>query len=169
MTVIEASGDTAVWFDAELRPNRSLSPTGFLLLLSGIALVSFGAGLAFALMGAWPVVGFFGLDVLLLYLAFRANYRSGRARELVQLLPDRLLVRRTTADGRETVHEFEPYWARLLLIADGERARQSRLVIASHGRELAIGDFLCDAERELLHDSLTDALARWKSTPLSRS
>ena len=46
-----------------------------------IGLVSFAAGAMFFVVGAWPVVGFLGLDLLLIYLAFRASYRSGRAYE----------------------------------------------------------------------------------------
>src|SRR3546814_1874361 len=64
-------------FDVELRPHRSLSPRGFLLLMALICAISFTGGLFFYLMGAWPVIGFMGADVLLIYLAFRINYRSG--------------------------------------------------------------------------------------------
>ena len=60
-------------FSAVLTPHRSLSATGFLILMMLVGGVSFAAGIVFLMMGAWPVFGFFGLDVLLLYLAFRAQ------------------------------------------------------------------------------------------------
>ena len=79
-------------FDAELRPHRSLSPQGFLWLMGGICLFSFSAGLAFFLVGAWPVIGFLGADVLLIFFAFRVNYRRAHMRETLKLTPEHLQV-----------------------------------------------------------------------------
>ncbi len=70
-------------FSAIVTPHRSLGTLGFVVVMVAVGLVSFAAGLAFLLMGAWPVFGFFGLDVLLVYLAFRANYRAAAAYEEV--------------------------------------------------------------------------------------
>ena len=70
-----------------LTPHRSLGPTGFLILMAVLGGVSFAAGIVFLLVGAWPVFGFFGLDVLLIYCAFRLNYRAARAYEEVTVTP----------------------------------------------------------------------------------
>jgi uncharacterized membrane protein len=74
-------------FRALLTPHRSLGPAGFLILMAALGTASFITGIVFLLMGAWPVFGFFGLDVLLIYIAFRLNYRSGRLYETVELTP----------------------------------------------------------------------------------
>ena len=79
--------------DLALYPHRSLSPRGFTILMAAIAAVSFCAGLAFFHIGAWPIVGFLGLDVLLIWGAFRLNYRAGRASETVSLSRDALTIR----------------------------------------------------------------------------
>src|SRR3546814_18602088 len=100
----------AALFDAELRPHRSLSPRGFLLLMASVCAFSFAGGLAFYLAGAWPVIGFLGADVLLIYLAFKINYRSGRLVERLHLTRDRLTVIRTWPGGRRQTWEFQPYW-----------------------------------------------------------
>ena len=63
-------------FVARLTPHRSLSRAGFVLVMAVLGAISFAAGMVFLLIGAWPVFGFFGLDVLLVYCAFRANYRA---------------------------------------------------------------------------------------------
>src|ERR1700681_643862 len=81
-------------FSALLTPHRSLNRTGFLVLMGFISAVSFAAGLAFLLMGAWPVLGFFGLDVLAIYWAFRINFRDARATEEIRVTPSELRVRR---------------------------------------------------------------------------
>ena len=72
-------------FSALLTPHRSLSRAGFLALMLFVIAVSFAAGLACVLIGAWPVFGFFGLDVLAIYWAFRINFRSGRASEEIRV------------------------------------------------------------------------------------
>src|SRR3954454_15592307 len=83
-------------FSALLTPHRSLNRTGFLVLMAFLCAISFAAGLAFLLMGAWPVFGFFGLDVLAIYWAFRINFRHARASEEIAVTPCELRVRRTS-------------------------------------------------------------------------
>src|SRR5258705_6916301 len=73
--------DAPKLFSARLTPHRSLNRTGFLVLMAFLTAVSFAAGVAVLLMGAWPGVGFFGLDVLVIYWAFRVNFRPARGSE----------------------------------------------------------------------------------------
>jgi uncharacterized membrane protein len=115
-------------FDAVLTPHRSLGPLGFRLLIGAVAAVSFAVGLAFALQGAWPVSGFFGLDVVLVYWAFRANYRSGRLYETVRMTRDRLDVRRVAPRGAVRRWSFQPYWLRVDLRDAADH--HSRLVLS---------------------------------------
>jgi len=150
------------FFDAELRPHRSLSPKGFIILMSLVAGVSFVGGMAYLLAGAWPVLGFFGLDVLLLWWAFRLNYRSAKAVETLQLSTDSLIVRRIAPNGTAQEWRFQPYWLRIKL---EERAPDdNRLILSSHGRNLPIGTFLSAGERAELAASLKDALERIRSS-----
>jgi uncharacterized membrane protein len=145
-------------FDAELRPHRSLSPRGFLLLMAGVCAISFTGGLAFYLAGAWPVIGFLGADVLLIYLAFRINYRSGRLVETLHLTPRTLTVRRIWPGGKSRSWEFQPTWLQVDL-ADPPR-HDSPLVLRSHGRSLSIGSFLTKEERAEVAEALRAALVR---------
>src|SRR4030081_1498179 len=86
-------------FSALLTPHRSLSRTGFLVLMAFLSAVSFAAGLAFLLMGAWPVFGFFALDVLVIYWAFRINFRHAKATEEIRVTPSELRIRRVSHRG----------------------------------------------------------------------
>lgn len=153
----------AALFDAILVPHRSLGPTGFLIVMAAVAGVSFAAGIVFLLKGAWPVFGFLGLDVLLVYLAFRASYRSARLYETVRLTGDALEIRRVTPSGRQTVWRFEPYWLRVEM--DDPPEHGSALVLTSHGREVSIGAFLTMEERLDFANSLRAALAAWRERP----
>jgi uncharacterized membrane protein len=142
--------------DVVLYPNRSLGTTGFALLMTAIVLVSVAVGAGFMMVGAWPVTGFLGLDVLLVYLAFRWNYRQARRAEFVRLDGDGLSVRRLEPDGRSQSWRFEPYWVRVSLEQVGRHDR--RLVLRSHGRQVVIGAFLTQDERQELAHALEAAL-----------
>jgi uncharacterized membrane protein len=149
---------TRLLFDAILRPHRSLGPRGFLALMVFVALVSFAAGIAFVSIGAWPVFGFFGLDVLALYVAFRMNYRSGRLYETVQLDEAELRVARVQPSGRSEAWSFPSYWARVAVVE--RRDGPGGVVLASHGRSVAVGAFLTPEERESFAAALGEALRK---------
>ena len=141
----DAKETDKITFRAVLTPNRSLSPTGFLVLMLAIGVVSFVIGVVFTYMGAWPVMGFFGLDVVLIYFAFRANYRAGRAFETVEVTPDTLTVIRFAKDGRSERFDFQTYWVRIFL--DEEPSGRTHLRLRSHGKDFVFGRFLGDDER----------------------
>ena len=149
-------------FDAELRPHRSLSPRGFLVLMAVICGISFTAGLAFFLMGAWPVIGFMGADVLLIYLAFKINYRNGRLVEHLHLTRDRLTVSRIGPGRRSRTWEFQPFWLQVVFDdkAIGNEFSECPLILRSHGRSLAVGSFLTRQERGEVASALRAALSR---------
>src|ERR1700742_4840939 len=86
-------------FSAIITPHRSLSGTGFLLVMALVGSLSFIGGMFFFLLGAWPVVGFLGLDVLLVYWAFRANYRAAGAYEEITVTPSELKLRKVLERG----------------------------------------------------------------------
>jgi uncharacterized membrane protein len=150
------TGDGRVFFDAVLKPHRSLSPFGFLIVMALLAGVSFVAGVVFVLAGAWPVFGFFGLDVLLVYIAFRANYRAARHLERVALTMDALKVERVDIYGARSEVRFEPAWLKVEM--DDPPAHDSPLVLASHGRRVAIAGFLPPEERAELAAQLRESL-----------
>jgi uncharacterized membrane protein len=143
-------------FDVVLYPNRSLPPLGFAILMIAVVAVSAAVGAGFFLIGAWPVTGFFGLDVLLLYLAFRWNYRQCRRAELLRLDHAGLTLRRVEPTGRAREWCFDSYWVRIAM--DDPPRHDSQLVIHSHGDHLVIGAFLTVEERLEVAKALRAAL-----------
>ena len=148
-------------FRAVLTPHRSLGPKGFMVLMAAVCVVSFGTGLLFFMLGAWPVIGFMGLDVLLIYIAFKLNFRALRLYETIDLTGDALTVTRVAPSGRSQSWSFNPYWVRLSLVP--RFGRSSELAIASHGRRLVFASFLTDEEREDFASALSRALAATRS------
>jgi uncharacterized membrane protein len=148
-----------VFFNATIRPHRSLSPQGFRRLMGCVAAASTALGLAFFLSGAWPIVGFMGLDVLVLYLAFKASYRSASDYERVELTSSRLLVERVQAKHRLS-WTFQPGWLRVSL--EDPPGHHSQITLSSHGRHLVVGRYLSPQERQDFADALRAALHRWR-------
>ena len=158
---VSAKNAPAVFFERVLLPHRSLPMPAFHLLVLLLGVVSLGASVFFLVLGAWPVCGFFGLDVALLYIAFRISYRSARQHERLRLAGDELTVERVSIRGERRIWTFQPFWTRVVL---EERPDESnRLLVASHGRSLVIGDFLPPPLRRELAGTLRQALARWRN------
>jgi uncharacterized membrane protein len=151
-------------FSAIITPHRSLGPTGFLIFMACLGGLSFISGIVFILLGAWPVFGFFGLDVLLVYLAFRANYRSARAYEEVTVTASELTVRKINHRGGVRQWTLNPLWVRLERIVHEEFGIE-RLFLVSHGRRLAIAGFLSPAEKASFARALTSALGEARRGP----
>ena len=145
-------------FSALLTPHRSLGPKGFAVLMGVIATMSFGVSLLFWSIGAWPIIGFFGLDVLLLYGAFRLNYRAARAREEVTVSRTRLDIRKFSPSGRSEDHLFNPFWAKFA-VSRHDEIGITRMAVEGQGRDVTIGSFLNPDDRESFATAFGRALA----------
>jgi uncharacterized membrane protein len=157
MSLPNDPGGEPTLFSAVLTPHRSLSATGFVIVMTMVGGVSFTAGMVFLVLGAWPVFGFFGLDVLLIYLAFRANYRSGTAFEEVSVKPSQLLVRKVSHRGSVSEWSLNPAWVRLEREVHAEFGIE-RLLLVSHGRKLSIAGFLSPDEKASFAGALAAAI-----------
>jgi uncharacterized membrane protein len=148
-------------FSAVIRPHRSLSPQGFRIVMVLVCLASLIASIPFVVMGFWPVAGFFGLDFLGLYIAFRVSYRQGEAFELLELTPIRLLLRKVTPRGEVREWRFNPLWTRLDRQVDDEFGLQE-LTLTSRGEHVVVAHDLSPPERETLAEAFGRALAEVK-------
>jgi len=151
-------------FAAIITPHRSLGNVGFLVLMAAVGGVSFAAGLLFFLMGAWPVMGFFGLDVLLIYWAFRINYRAALAYEEVSVTCSELKVRKVSHRGEVAEWTLNPLWVRL----DRETHEEfgiERLFLVSRGRKVPVAGFLSPREKESFAAALGAAIGEAKRGP----
>jgi len=151
-------------FSAVLTPHRSLSRKGFLILMTVLGLISFATGTVFLLAGAWPVFGFCGLDVLLIYGAFRLSYRRANAYEQVTVTPSELTVRQVSHHGRISEWTLNPLWVKLDRVVHAEFGIE-RLFLVSHGRRLAIAGFLGPQEKESFALALSAAIGEAKRGP----
>lgn len=151
-------------FSALLTPHRSLNRAGFLAVMLFLSVVSFVTGLVFLMMGAWPVFGFFGLDLLVIWWAFKANFRAARAREEIVITPSELRVRRISHRGQVSEWTFNPLWVRLDLEIDEDFGIE-HLYLISRGRRLQIAGFLGPEEKASFYSGLVEALNAAKRGP----
>ena len=151
-------------FCAVLTPHRSLSQRGFYWLMLIVGGISFVSGMMFLLAGAWPVFGFFGLDVLLLYWALKVSYRRAAAYEQVTVTPSELTVRQVSHRGRIRQWTLNPIWVRLDRVVHAEFGIE-RLFLVSHGRRLPIAGFLGAQEKASFAHALSAALGEAKRGP----
>ena len=151
-------------FSALVTPHRSLSRTGFLAVMTFVSVISFVAGLAFLMMGAWPVLGFFGLDVLAIYWAFRINFRHAKASEEILVTPSALRLRRVSHRGHVVEFAFNPLWVQLDRKTHAEFGIE-KLYLVSKGRRVAIARFLSPDEKSSFANALLAALQAARRGP----
>lgn len=153
-----------VIFSALVTPHRSLSRNGFLILMGFLTAISFIAGVVFTMMGAWPVFGFFGLDILIVWWAFRVNYRRAAATEEITVTHSEIRVRRVSHRGHTMEWTLNPLWVRLDVTTHEEFGIE-RICLVSRGRRLSVGGFLGAEEKESFAKALIAALNAAKRGP----
>ena len=146
-----------VLFDAVLYPHRSLSARAALMVITVMGVICLAVGGFFLALGAWPVFGFFGLDIALIGGAFWLNFRQARLFERVSLTASRLRIERVDPWGRRRHWDFQPYWTRVEM-ADAPH-HDTPLTLMSRGQHLVIGRFLSGGERFDFARALRRALA----------
>jgi uncharacterized membrane protein len=151
-------------FTALLTPHRSLGRTGFLALMLFVGGVSFIAGIVFLMMGAWPVFGFFGLDVLAIWWAFRVNYRRAGDTEEITITPTELRVRRVSHRGQMAEWVLNPLWVQLDQVTHEEFGIE-QLFLVSRGRRVSIARFLGPDEKASFVKALQAALQAARRGP----
>jgi len=117
----------AIHFATSLSPHRSLSPEGFKWLMRAVIAANVAIGLPLFLLGAWPVFGFMGLDVLLLWFLFKRNFLDARRSETLVLTDRELIIDRVAPDGEREESRLDAYWLR---VEAGERLTERQLLEA---------------------------------------
>jgi uncharacterized membrane protein len=151
-------------FCARITPHRSLSRSGFIALMAIVIAISFAAGILFLMMGAWPVFVFFGLNALIIYWAFKVNFRRAAATEDIVVTPYEIRVRRVSHRGHVVEWTLNPLWVRLEQKSHAEFGIE-KLYLVSRGRRLSVGSFLGPDEKASFSKALLEAIQAAKRGP----
>ena len=148
-------------------PHRSLSRKGFIILMFVLGGLLFTIGFGFFLAGAWPVIGFLGFELFIVWGAFKLNYRAAKKRETIETTADTVTVKRTDATGKASATKFPLGWIKVRLtppVAPSNSSSQPQQVfLSSHGVEIEIGHFLHPAEKPALQREVSHLLDRSKA------
>ena len=151
-------------FEATLTPYRSLSARGSLWLVAIIAGIWGVMSLSFLAMGAWPVLGFFGLDIVLFGWLIWLNVRDARRKETVSVSRTALEVKRFCPKGfRRELHRFNPFGTRLNIDRHDEFGVTKLSLIARGKQVVTVGDFLNPDDKESFAKALGSAMASARS------
>ena len=151
-------------YTARLAPYRSMSMRNFRIFLCGFFIIQFAFAAPFLVMGAWPVAGFMGLDLLALCIAFYCSYRSAKILEIIDLTMLELVLTKIDIGGKCRVWRFNPCWVRLELIRHPEFGMQN-VKLCSKGKQIEIGSFLGPEQKDELVVDLRNALSQARSGP----
>lgn len=151
-------------FDATITPHRSLGQDGFRIVMTLVCMTSVAASIPFMVLGAWPVAGFFGLDVIALFIAFKVNFNAARAFERIIVTPLEVLLRKVSHHGREKIWRSNPAWTRLER-EDDEDYGLLALSLVARGQRTVVASALSPQEREGFAEALGTALAKAKRGP----
>jgi len=146
-------------YEITLYPYRSLNKLGFFILMFVLAFISFVAGIIFMLKGAWPVFGFFGLDVLLVYIFFKINFKSGKKKEVIILTKNKLIIKIYNSEKTFKTFKLDSNWLKINLIK--LKNHTSKLQISSKNKSIIIGSFLRYQEKIDVIYSLEKALKKY--------
>ncbi len=158
--------DPAV-FDAVVYPHRSLGPRGFAIVMTVFCTGALLIGGAAYLMGAWPVVGFLGLDILAVWLFFKLNFRDAKRYEAIHLTRSTFTLTRVDPAGHAAETTLPSQWLRVSM--EHVKRRTARLTASTHGRTVEIGWFLGPDEKQSLYDALRSALSGMRDGPVNRT
>ncbi|MDA0998485.1 MAG: DUF2244 domain-containing protein [Proteobacteria bacterium] len=147
--------DDPIRYSAVLRPQRSSSRRAVKILSILVLCLFLPTALIFTAVGAWPVFGFMGIEVIALLFALRFNHKIGRTFDAIAITDDEFRLSRVDPWGRRRQWKFQSRWLQIRL--DGPL---QRLTVGSHGRTVAIGTFLTPDERARLAADLKSEIAK---------
>lgn len=143
------------------QPHRSLGTAGFRALLGVVIAANAIGALYFSSLGAWPVAGFMGLDVIAVLVAFRLSYAQARAFERISIDATHIVIEQCDTKGRLTSERMPSYWAQVVFEGD---ETQGDIRVRSHGRSIAVGTHLPGPERHVFAGRLKEALREARSS-----
>jgi uncharacterized membrane protein len=151
--------DASKWA-VTLTPHRSLSRNAFVTLMIILVALNLAGGIMFIAIGAWPVMGFMGLDVAIAWWAFRRNFADADRSERIVIEGEQVTLTRQIKSSKPNISTFNRRWLRVELEYDEPRELVGRLLLFSHGKRTEIASFLGAEERQSLAKALRQALAK---------
>jgi uncharacterized membrane protein len=142
-----------------LKPNNSATWRFNMMVVASLALIGLLISTFFFIQGLWLIAPFSGLEVVLLLTCLYLCTRSNIQTEVIKFSPDKVIIEqgRTFA---EKSWEYHRTWARIFVRKPRHRGHPDQIVIRSHGKELELGSFLNEDDKETLVKKLRHIIYR---------
>jgi uncharacterized membrane protein len=149
------------FLDIKIYPNQSLRPKNFIILMFLIIIPAGFISIAFYLIGAWPVLGFMGLEIILIYIAFKILFYRNKFYEHIVLNNKKLNIFFNKQNKVLKKIELEPTWLQVKI--ENIYKNKDMLTLSSHGKKIILGSFLIPEERQVLAKTIRSGLNDWKN------
>ena len=151
-------------------PHRSLSKRGFAIVLIALGSLAFAIGVGFFLAGAWPVFGFLGVEFLVVYVAFKMNYRAAQKRQSITVTDKTLRIDTTHPSGKHETASLPTPWVKVT-VSPGEAPDitsryQQKITVSSHGQSVIVADFVHPAETPQLARHISGMIDRARNAAM---
>jgi uncharacterized membrane protein len=144
------------YMDAEIRPNRSLSERGFIVLIGIVTVANCASAAVFVAMGATFVPIFLGVDLMAVVVAFLVSFQAAKRVERVQVTARDVRVTQETPRWSRVIWESPTAFTRVHV--EREEERTVGLKLALSGREVAVAASLSPRERAEFAQALERAI-----------
>ena len=148
-------------YETVIRPHQSLSRDGFRIVMALCCTVSLVTSIVCWRLGFWPIAGFFGLDMLALFVALKVSFRRGRSFEEVAISQLQVVLARVSHRGERHEWRFNPLWTKLTRVEDEEFGLRT-LTLISRREHVVVARDASPPQREAVAQGLTRALAQAK-------
>ena len=149
------------YLDIKVYPNQSLTYKGLFFLMLFITIPASYIGISFYFMGAWPVLGFMGLEIILIYIAFKILFKRSESYEHILLDRTKLKIFYNNKNKTLKEIELEPTWLQVKI--EDIYKNKGVLTLSSHGKKIVLGNFLVPEERLKLAKEIRYGLNEWKN------
>ena len=149
------------YLDIKIYRNQSLTTRGLYILMFFITIPASYIGISFYVLGAWPVLGFMGFEILLIYIAFKILFYKNKFYEHIILDSEKLNILFKKKNKIIKKIELEPTWVQIKIEKIYEN--EDTLIVSSHGKKIILANYLIPEEWLKLAGKIKSGLREWKN------
>ena len=130
-------------------PNRAMLWQHIMMIYLLISGVTISIAFGFFTQGLTLILPFAGLELLALGVVLYISAWRSNIKEVVNVTEEKIRIE-IGRNAPEKTYELDKAWAKVVLERSWNNWYPSRLLLRSHGRQLEIGKFLNEQERQCL-------------------
>lgn len=141
-----------------LSPNSSLVGISRIIFLGGIAFVCLSIAIAFYFFGAYLILPFAGIEIAILFTAFYLSFKWSSRKEKIYLTKEIVRIEKGITKADYSWEEFRTFTS--FHIQKNSNDKSIRLSFRSKGKDVYIGDFLNEDDKNILKDNVSKIITK---------